>query len=211
MRRYLTILTAVLLTTACTNRQATGTEDNDTLCGDSLCIEIDSIGVSVHFTAHLSESDTLFERALATFLSQQLFFDEEGTPICAEPPTYNCDYKAFLQACAQQKWQELEHDTFTGYPEELEDPEMEGLTAAEAREEAARASEEEDVYLSMANYTLRRVSENDSLVSWQYDYILNLAGTAHPSLGTSSITLRKADGTIFVPDLMSESPFSKTK
>lgn len=191
MKKIAIMVMAALMMTACIDKK-TSASDTD-LTGDSLSIAIDSIGVSVNLVADIPGDNVQLQRTLAAYIADQLFSDAVVSDSQEIAPAYNDDLHTFFTACVRRKWQELERATFAGYPETLDDDEAGGLTTAEAREEAARAFAEDSICLSSANYAFRKKQDNDSIIIWQYDYILFVAGAAHPSIGSECFTVRKKD------------------
>ena len=187
MKKLIIFVLLMGLMAACTNKPAQG--DNETAGPyDSLTVQIDSIGVMMTLKTDVPTQDTLLHRSLAQFVADNMFYteDEEGNVV---RPEYQGDIRAFLKTCAQQKWSEVENATYEGFPETLADDD-EGLTRADMREQAVADS----MALSDCNIMVRLTDDNDSLATWQFDILVNIYNTAHPSTRTETITLRKADG-----------------
>lgn len=168
---------------------------------DGITIEQDSAGVSMTLKFDQPDADNAdLQQAVASYLAQQLFFVDDDEQFSVQRPAFDGDFQQFLQACVRQKWNELCSDTFDHYPEHIADGE-EGISRSDAMQMAAQAAAEDTVYASSYQAALRRVYDDDSLQSWQFDYDIYVSQAAHPSKGTSGITLRKSDGQPVRPQL----------
>ena len=185
-------LLPMLLAVACTDKKPSAPATSGQSC-DSLIVKIDSLGVAFTLRADIPAANSALQQNLADYIASKLFMPEDS--IAA--PTYNGDLHTFLKDCARIKWQEMESDTFDGYPEAL-GPDDDGITAAEAREMAAMAAATDSIFLSSGETAFRMVYDDDSLASWQYDYFYYNQETAHPSMGVAGITMRKGDGRVLM-------------
>ena len=166
---------------------------------DSLTIEVDSMAVSMTLRVYGSADDSLSKSLLAQYVNETLFFmeDENGNII---RPAYEGNLRAFLQTCAQQKWEEMKNDTFGTPDEEEADEDSDIPTVEELAEEAIRDSMSLSTY--EINYT--KAYETDSLVTWTSEYNFYIHATAHPSFGGTGLTFRKADGQILGHDMLKD-------
>jgi len=185
----LLMLLAVLMTAACTERNTTTTTGG--LSVEPMTIEIDSNGVAVTLTVDVPTNSALMQQSLTEYINVQLFFWEMESYFDA--PTFNGDFKAYLNDCARLTWKGLEEGTFGDYPETV-GPDDDGLTATEAREAAAGNC------LTSGTVSFRLVYDTDSLASWQYEHDFYLAYTNHPSMEMAGITLRKDNGKLLYHD-----------
>ncbi len=195
MKKNLLIVTMLTALFAACNPKPAPTKNADEDAIDSLTVNIDSIGVAMTFKADYPVADTLLQRSLAQVVAERMF-SQENADAHVSLPTYEGHIQAFLTACARQKWREVESITYSGFPETQEeidaDPDNDGMTRAEMREQAVADS----MALSSCDVTFRLLNYNDSLATWQYDYLIYIYNTAHPSQGTESITLRRTDGSV---------------
>lgn len=164
---------------------------------DSLTFIMDSIGISMTFKADYPVADTLLQRSLAQIVAERMF-SQEDADAHVSLPAYEGNIRAFLTACARLKWREVESSTYCGFPEAQEEidanPDNDGMTRAEMRELVVSDS----MSLSSCDVTFRLVNYNDSLATWKYDYLIYIYNTAHPSQGTDSITLLRADESLHI-------------
>ena len=185
----MTLLLLATLMAACTGKDHHAGPSGSAVEGDSLVVTIDSLGIGM--TLLSDRPDTVMEATVASLLAERLFFTEYGQEPVAQP-AYAGDFSQFARDCARRKWAEMFDQTFGHYPERATDDE-EAISRAEAVEAAARAMREDTICASTCRAALRRVYDSDSLQSWQFDYDIYIAQTAHPSMGTWGVTLRKRD------------------
>ena len=150
-RTILLALLPMLLAVACTDKKPSAPATSGQSC-DSLIVKIDSLGVAFTLRADIPAANSALQQNLADYIASKLFMPEDS--IAA--PTYNGDLHTFLKDCARIKWQEMESDTFDGYPEAL-GPDDDGITAAEAREMAAMAAATDSIFLSSGETAFRMV------------------------------------------------------
>jgi len=168
-----------------------------------MVIGIDSIGVSMTLKSDMPH-DPLLQRTLAQFVCEQMFFDVDDSNVPLHPtPVFQGDFMDFLKACALLKWHELCEATFAGFPTEEEidaDPENDGISRQAMQQRAAELAATDSIYQTRCVMTFRRVFDNDSVETWLNEYDIYVANTAHPSVGSAELTLRKMDGSIVILD-----------
>jgi len=196
MKKRLLFGTLMLALLAACSTKTSQTLADDEVHTDSLTIEVDSMAVAVTLKVDGIAIDSLLRSSLAAFVGSQMFsMDDEGGN--TQQPVYEGNLTDFLQACAQQKWNELKEQTFPLKPED-EEADTEIPTPEELLEGL-----EESTCLSSYLIEFQKVYETDSFVSWtsRYDFYVN--STAHPSQGGAGITIRKTDGKPLGHELLS--------
>ena len=145
-------------------------------------VRVDRHGVAVELFCEVPADDAALAQSVAAYLRKHIFIDDENP----ETPAFEGDFLAFLEACAERKWEYLERDTYADFPATLPDDADEGLTADDMR----AAAEEGAAYSS---YSLRcdPVEETDETITWCVSYCLYLYDTAHPSTGEETVTFHR--------------------
>ena len=170
------------------NQEGAAEELENGVALDSITIKTDQMKIAMTLKADYPVADTELQRQLAQHIAQQMFsLEDEGGRIIM--PIYKGDFKAFLQACAKQKRQELTNETYGPEDNANEDgiPRKE-LTKDEYDENG------EKIYLTTYSLVTRKVHETAEHITWQTTSDVYVCNTAHPSMDTMSITFRKTDG-----------------
>ena len=170
---------------ACGNRQQAANSKAQAF--DSLTIEIDSIGVALTLHADYPSTDTLLQRCLAEWVADNMFDieDEQGN---IYKPAYQGDIRAYLQRCAQERWNQLRADIYDVEP----DPEGDSPSP----EELMAHVEQDGLSLTTYEMNFNKVLENDSLVGWECTYNIYANLAAHPIYGTRSMTVNKLNSQV---------------
>lgn len=169
---------------ACNSKPTTTTADSDPNI-DSLIIEIDSVGIQTSLKVDYPIQDTMLQRCLAQCVADMIFYTEDEEAVIVKP-NYGGDFKAFLQACMEQRWKELWTDIY----DYEADPDGDIPTPQEKAEDA----KENDIVFSNYEQTFVKIGEDDHTITWKADYNLFHDNSAYPSMYTAKVTLNKANG-----------------
>ncbi len=165
-------MAAMALALACNGKTA-GDGKKDKLATDSVKMEKTKKGVSITVKADYPVGNEALLEQVASFVGGQMFYTEDTEAQVVLPP-FKGDFKAFLKACTQKRWDELYAYTYEDGPVAFEGDRTMPITSAE--------------------YTFRKVFEDEHCATWQCRWYYYIANAARPNMAVHGMTVCKKTG-----------------